>query len=74
MGDLDGLINSLASTSSIIRSLIPVCSGSLEAKSEENTSAKSIFGGDICRSFLGDQASYLKSKGWVDIFPILQVL
>ena len=51
--DLDGLMNSLASTSSIARSLILVCRESLEAKSGENISAKSIFGGNICKSVLG---------------------
>ena len=66
-GDLDGLINLLASTSSIARLLIPVCLGSPEAKSGKNTSAKSIFGGDIRRSLLGDQASYLWSMERVDI-------
>ena len=67
MSDLDGLINSLASTSSIARLLILVCLGSLEAKSGKNTSAKSVFGKDICKSPLGNQASYLRSMGRVDI-------
>ena len=40
-GDLDDLMNPLALTSSIAWSFISVCSGSLDVKSRENTSAKS---------------------------------
>ena len=33
-----------------------------------------ILDGDLCRSLLGDQASSLRSTGWVDTFLVLRVL